>query len=112
MPKFTDYINPVINALKDLGGSARPKEVYRWIAENLNLSDEILNEEKKSGGSKFENQVAWARFYLAKAGYIDSSKRGVWSLTEKGLKQNIFSEADIEKLVKKVNKLVRKETPA
>jgi restriction system protein len=28
--------------------------------------------------------VDWARFYLAKADYIDSSTRGVWSLTERG----------------------------
>ncbi len=108
--KFTDYINPVINALKDLGGSARPKEVYQWIAEKLDLPDEILNEQKKSGGSKFENQVAWARFYLSKAGYIDSSKRGVWALTEKGLKREEFSEIEIENLVKEVNILSRKET--
>ncbi len=108
--KFTDYINPVINALKELGGSARPKEVYQWIAEKLNLPDKILNEQNKSGGSKFENQVAWARFYLSKAGYIDSSKRGVWALTEKGLKREKFSETEVENLVKKVNELSRKKT--
>lgn len=36
-----------------------------------------------SGISRFENQVHWARFYLSKAGFIDSSRRGVWSLTDK-----------------------------
>jgi restriction system protein len=29
--------------------------------------------------------VQWARLYLVRAGYVDSSKRGVWSLTEKGM---------------------------
>jgi restriction system protein len=33
--------------------------------------------------------MQWARFYLSKAGYIGSSKRGVWSLTEKGRVANI-----------------------
>jgi restriction system protein len=28
--------------------------------------------------------VAWARFYLVREGLLDSSKRGVWSLTERG----------------------------
>jgi restriction system protein len=28
--------------------------------------------------------VDWARFYLVRAGYLDASKRGVWSLTELG----------------------------
>ena len=79
--RFADYINPVIDSIKALGGSARPQEVYKYIARALNLSDEILNEDKESGGSRFENQVAWARFYLAKADIIDSSRHGVWSLT-------------------------------
>lgn len=100
--KFADYINPVIDAIRALGGSARPREVYQYIAKKLNLSDEILNEEKKSGGSKYENQVAWARFYLAKAGIIDSSKHGVWSLTEKGRKIEKLSEDEIQSLIKKV----------
>ena len=100
--RFRDYINPVVNAIDELGGSARPTEVYKHIAQALNLSDEILNEKKESGGSRYENQVDWARFYLAKAGYIDSSKRGVWSLTDKGRKVQTFTEADINQLIKDV----------
>jgi len=100
--RFKDYINPVINAINGLGGSARPTEVYKHITEELVLSDEILNEEKVSGGSRFENQVDWARFYLAKADYIDSSKRGVWSLTDKGRKAQKLTEIEIDQLVKDV----------
>ena len=48
-----------------------------------------LNEQNKGGAPRFYNQVAWAKFYLAKAGYIDASKRGVWSLTEKGINTNV-----------------------
>lgn len=100
--KFRDYINPVIDAINVLGGSARPTEVYKYIAQDLDLSDEILNEERESGGSRYENQVAWARFYLVKAGYIDSSRRGVWSLTEKGRSITSFSEDEIDQLIKEV----------
>lgn len=101
-PKFYDYINPVIDAINALGGSARPPEVYKYIAQSLDLSDEILNEEKESGGSRYENQVDWARFYLVKAGYVDSSKRGVWSLTDKGRKVQEFTETEISQLKKDV----------
>ncbi len=41
----------------------------------------------KNGGSRVRNQIQWARFYLVKGGYLDSSKRGVWSLTTKGAEQ-------------------------
>lgn len=74
----------------------------QYIVNNLDLSDEMLNEEKKSGGSRFENQVAWARFYLAKANIIDSSKHGVWSLTEKGRAIKNLDQDEIKNLIKEV----------
>ncbi|MCD8489254.1 MAG: winged helix-turn-helix domain-containing protein [Desertifilum sp.] len=84
-PQFVKYFSAVISALKELGNSGTPSEVRNLIAQNLQLSDQILDEQLGSGGSRFDNQVAWARFYLAKAGYIDTSKRGVWRLTETGI---------------------------
>ena len=83
-PKFVTYFQPVIDALKALGGSGQPSEVKDFITESLKLSDEEISATIKSGGTRFSNAVDWARFYLAKAGYIDSSKRGVWSLSDEG----------------------------
>ena len=83
-PQFVRFFGPVLDALRDLGGSGRPSEVKDLIAEQLNISDEEQNELLKSGISRFGNQVDWARFYLVKAGYLGSSTRGVWNLTEKG----------------------------
>lgn len=100
--RFAHYINPVIEAINVLGGSARPQEVYKQIANTLNLPDNVLNEEKKSGGSKFENQVAWARFYLAKADIIDSSRHGVWSLTDKGRKITKLNNNEVQELIREV----------
>jgi restriction system protein len=74
----------VLQALADLGGSGRPAEVTDRIAATLNLAAAELAETTSNGESRFKNQVAWARFYLAKFGCIDSSRRGVWSLTDKG----------------------------
>ena len=83
-PKFVGYFWPVIEILRELGGSARPAEVRERIAATLGISEVAQNETLRSGFPRFDNQVAWARFYLAKAGIIDSSARGVWTLTEKG----------------------------
>jgi len=83
-PQFVRFFGPVIDALRDLGGSGRPSEVKDRIAEKLLIPESVQNEIIGSGESRFSNQVAWARFYLAKAGYLDSSTRGVWSLTDKG----------------------------
>lgn len=82
--QFARYIGPVIRAIRELGGSGRPDEVRGVIARDLGISEAEQSETLPSGvQTRFENQVHWARFYLAKAGYIDSSQRGVWTLTEK-----------------------------
>lgn len=101
-PQYTDYINPVLESLKKLGGSARPSEVCPAIAKDLALLDSILEERLTNGVSRFENQVHWARFYLVKDGYIDSSRRGVWSLTEKGRTAARLSEGEIREMVRRV----------
>lgn len=80
--KWTKHI---LQALKDLGGTAKPKEVRDKIAKNENLTEDELNErtaDKK--GNKFETDVAFAKTNLVFAGYLDNSNRGVWSLTEEG----------------------------
>jgi restriction system protein len=83
-PQFVQFFQPVIDALIELGGSGQPTEVEELIAEKLNMTEDEQNEQISSGSSRFRNKVNWARFYLAKADFIDSSTRGVWSLTEKG----------------------------
>ena len=87
-PQFVTLIGPVINALQDLGGSGRPAEVIDWITDRYDISEK-QNEVLSSGQTRVQNQIHWARFYLSKAGYIDSSKRGVWSLTNKGLSSSL-----------------------
>lgn len=82
--KFLKFFGPLLDALRKLGGSGTPDEVVEQIAADLQISDDVQNELLPSGGPRFRNQVAWARFYLVREGLLDSSKRGVWSLTEAG----------------------------
>ena len=90
--EFVKWFGPLLDALRDLGDSGRPREVSDRIAKNLNLPDEVLDETLKSGGSRFHNQVAWARQYLVWEGMVDSSKHGTWTLTEKGRNASITEE--------------------
>ena len=83
-PKFVQFFSPTIEALKELGGSGRPSEVRNVIARQLTISEQDRTELLEGGAPRFDNQVAWARFYLVKAGLVDSSRRGVWSLSDKG----------------------------
>jgi restriction system protein len=82
--EFLRFLNPLLDAMREKGGQARPREIYDAIAQRLNLSEEERTATLKSGALKFENQIAWARSYLVKTGYLDSPSHGVWRLTDKG----------------------------
>jgi restriction system protein len=90
--QFVQYFGPVLDALRALGGSGKPDEVVERIAEDLKVSDETQNESLPSGELRYRNQVHWARFYLVREGLLDSSRRGVWSLTELGAATRLSQE--------------------
>ena len=67
--EFLKWFKPLIEALKELGGSATPEQVRNQIAKDLKLSEEITSETYgKTNSNKFANQVAFARNYLVYAG--------------------------------------------
>jgi restriction system protein len=90
--QFVRYFGPLLDALRDLGGSGTPDEVVERIAKNLAIPDSVQNELLPSGEGRYRNQVAWGRFYLVREGLLDSSKRGVWSLTERGRTTHLSPE--------------------
>ena len=90
--EFVKWFGPVLDALRDLGGSGKPREVSAKVAINQKLDDKFLDEVLKSGANRFHNQVAWARQYLVWEGLLDSSKYGTWKLTEKGQETYLNSD--------------------
>jgi len=91
-PQFLKYFCPLIEALKELGGSGTPSEVKDKVVEKLKIPESEIDKKIKSGTSRILNQIAWARMYLVKSDFIDSSKRGIWSLTEKGYNESLTSD--------------------
>ena len=90
---FLRWFAPLIQALRDLGGSGTPAEARAKIIENEQLSEDEINETRgKNNVNKFENEVAFARSYLVNAGYIDKSVYGIWTLTEAGKSVDMTSE--------------------
>lgn len=109
--KFLHFFGPLLDALRALGGSATPEEATDKVAELSGITDAQQNELTESGQPRFRNQVAWARFYLKRAGLLDSSTRGVWSLTEKGqgTHLNYQKAKDIFNAVVKLDTAARKQ---
>ena len=96
VPQFVSYFQPVLEILRDLGGQAKPRQVYDEVIQRYNVPADFLEKTNSNGRPKFENRVAWARFYLAKAGLLYSPKRGIWALTQAGETENLTEESAVE----------------
>lgn len=88
-PQFIRFLKPIIEVLRDLDGSGTSSEVTDEVVERMEIPDDELSVILKSGQSRVYNQVHWGRMYLVNAGIIDSSRRGVWTLTEHGNSLNL-----------------------
>lgn len=63
------------------------REAEENLAENFNLSPSERAELLPSGQQGvFKNRIGWARTYLKKAALLESPKRAVFKITERGLK--------------------------
>jgi restriction system protein len=107
VPQYHALMNPLLQALKALGGSGTNEEIENKTAEVMGLSDEQLeipHSPSKGGQTQFQYRLAWARTYLKKYGLIDNSSRGVWALTPAGAKTD---HVDEKKIVRSVREQVR-----
>ena len=74
-----DFLNPIITALKELGGSAHISEIEEQIIKELNLTEKQINKIHNGNRTKLNYDLAWARTYLKKNGLITNSSTGVWT---------------------------------
>lgn len=83
VPKHQEFMNPIIQALKVLGGSASINELYDRVVDDMKLSDDVLEIMHKGSSTTTEvaYRMAWARTYLKIYGAITNSQRAIWSLT-------------------------------
>ena len=98
--EFVQWLGPILDALRALGGSGKPREVCDYIAEKLRVSDKKLEETLKSGQTRYYNQVHWARQYLVWEGLLDGSTHGVWALSNTGYTTQL-DDAESKKIVAK-----------
>ena len=106
-PEFLKYVNPVLTTLQENGGAGDSSDVIEQVIEKLGITEAELEETTANGQSRIRNQIQWARFYLFKAGLIDNAQRGIWRLTNEGLKSKLNDDGVYE-LFKKVQDSVKK----
>jgi restriction system protein len=107
VPQFDELMNPTVQALKRLGGSASIDELVPEIVRLLALPQEITDiPHGSSGRTELEYRSAWARTYLRRAGLLENSERGIWALTPQGSQ---IESVDGRKIAREVAKLFQAE---
>ena len=107
LPTFDSLMNPLIQALRQLGGSGSIDEIYEKVVEIDNISEDViakLHDPEKSNQTEVAYRLAWARTYLKKFGLLDNSSRGVWTLTSKSRDIDDVDPAEVVRAVRALDK--------
>jgi restriction system protein len=102
VPTFDELMNPTLQALKRLGGSASIDELVPEIVRLLELPQDLADvPHGTTGRTELEYRSAWARTYLRKAGLLENSERGIWALTPFGSQTEFVDGRQIAREVAK-----------
>lgn len=110
VPVYQEYMNPILEALRALGGEATIADLNDKVVEIMGLTPEQLAVPHGTDTS-FDNEpfyrMAWARTYLKKAGLLANPSRGVWGLTELGATTGPIDEYE---LANRIGRSAKKQT--
>lgn len=108
IPKYNEMYRELLEVLRRKSEFSK-KELQEIMAEELKLSNEDKNLRYDSGIKIYVNRIDWACVYLKKAGLIESVKRGIIKITDKGV--NLLNSNPLKidnELIFKENKEVEK----
>ena len=103
VPRYPQLLNPLFQALKDLGGSGSNSELLDKVIENMRLPADVVDimHKGRTDMSEVAYQLAWARTDLKNAGVITNSSRSVWSILPE---YTSVDELDPKEILKKIRK--------
>ncbi len=113
LPTYDTMMNPLLRAMKELGGSGTVEEINSKVAEILGLHDEqldILHDSKRGGQTEFEYRLAWTRSYFKRYSILENSSRGIWALTPEGRNLAEVNEKEVVRVVREQLRAERAET--
>lgn len=85
LPDYQTLMLPVLKVAAE--GETRVPAAAEKIADELGLSEADREEMLPSGRQRvLHNRIHWAKFYMSKAGLIDSPQRGIFRASPEGVK--------------------------
>ena len=88
VPTHKQLLLPLLEAIRDRGGSVRPSDIYDELADRVGVDSDVCEETRtfRDGQSAnlWKRHVRWARQTAVEEGLIADGKRGIWELTDGG----------------------------
>jgi restriction system protein len=109
IPPYTELLNPLLAALRRLGGSASIAELDEEVIKGLGLSEEEIATPHGQRDTEIEYRLAWARTYLKGYNVITNSARGVWALTSDGQAVQAVDPITVVQVVRAKSRAGRKQ---
>ena len=108
-------MNPLLQAMRELGGSGSTDEIYQRVAENLKLREDVLSvlhDPETSNQTEVQYRLAWSRTYLKKFGFLETPQRGLWSLTKKAETISAVDTKEVQRFVRELNRKEKSAKPS
>ena len=91
-PRRNQLLLPLLETLREMGGTAKPADAIESLSERLSIPEEVRHASVVRTWAKwgsrtrypFRQEVHWARADAVGRGLIDKNEKGVWTLTGKG----------------------------
>jgi restriction system protein len=84
VPDFQSFMLPLLKFASD-GNEHSQSEAANALSIHFAITESDRKEILPSGRqTRFDNRVAWAASYLRKAGFLESTRRGRFKITERG----------------------------
>lgn len=94
LPADHALANPVMDAIRLYGGSARAAQIRRYIIKTLGIPQDAA--QFRSGDSnELDRRLDWVRSALQLYGVIHTPAKGVWALTKWGVSARSIDTQDV-----------------
>ena len=86
LPDLPGMMLAVVEALRDLGGSATIRELDEKVIEleGVTETEQAFTLKRDENRTRVNYYLAWARTHLKRGKALENSSRGIWALTESG----------------------------
>ncbi len=98
LPRIKEMVNPMLQALRNLDGSAHNDAIRQEVATLMDLNPTQLQSTFIRNGTevlRIDNRLDWVKVYLGTTGYIEKQGDGVWTLTERGIQSDVVDPQEI-----------------